>query len=78
MWMPTGIEPATISFSTLFNIISHCYYLIIFIIIITSARLRETDQHPISPKTPATEYKPIDRKERKGKIVEDYSKNRAV
>ena len=32
-----------------------------------SARLRESDIHPISPKTPAPEYQPIDRKKRKGK-----------
>ena len=28
---------------------------------------------PISQKTPAPQYQPIDRKKRKGKIVEDYS-----
>ena len=36
-----------------------------------SARLRESDVHPISPKTPAPQYEPIDRKKRKGKRVED-------
>ena len=36
------------------------------------ARLRESDIHPISPKTPAPQYQPIDRKKRKGKRVEDY------
>ena len=36
-----------------------------------SARLRESDIHPISPKTPAPQYEHIDRKKRKGKIVED-------
>ena len=35
------------------------------------ARLRESDLHPISPKTPALQYQPIDRKKRNGKIVED-------
>ena len=34
-----------------------------------SARLRESDVHPISPKTPAPQYQPIDRKKRKGKRV---------
>ena len=35
-----------------------------------SARLRESDIHPISPKTPAPKYQPIDRKKRKGKLLE--------
>ena len=54
----------------------------IFIIIIIikkkvdSARLRESDIHPISPRTPAPQYQPIDRKKRKGKRVEDYSRDR--
>ena len=43
-----------------------------------SARLRESDVHPISPKTPAPQYQPIDRKKRKGKRVEDYSRDRAA
>ena len=43
-----------------------------------SARLRESDVHPISPKTPALQYQPIDRKKRKGKRVEDYSRDRAA
>ena len=30
-----------------------------------SAKLRESDIHPISPKTPAPQYQPIDRKKRK-------------
>ena len=42
-----------------------------------SARLRESVEHPISPKTPAPQYQPIDRKKRKGKRVEDYSRDRA-
>ena len=42
------------------------------------ARLRESDIHPISPKTPAPQYQPINRKKRKGKIVEDYSRDRAA
>ena len=44
----------------------------------SSARLGETDVHPISPKTPAPQYEPIDRKKRKGKRVEDYSRDRAA
>ena len=51
--------------------------IIIIIIIIKrvgSARLRESDIHPISPETPAPQYQPIDRKKRKGKIAEDYSR----
>ena len=43
-----------------------------------SARLGESDIHPISPKTPAPQYQPIDRKKRKGKRVEDYSRDRAA
>ena len=34
--------------------------------------------HPISPKTPAPQYQPIDRKKRNGKRVEDYSRDRAA
>ena len=43
---------------------------------IGSARLGESDIHPISPKTPAPQYQPIDRKKRKR--VEDYSRHRAA
>ena len=43
-----------------------------------SARLRESDVHPISQKTPAPQYQPINRKKRKGKRVEDYSRDRAA
>ena len=45
---------------------------------VSSARLGESDLHPISPKTPAPQYQPIDRKEKKGKRVEDYSRDRAA
>ena len=54
---------------------------IIIIIIIKksrSARLRESGIHSISPKIPAPQYQPIDRKKRKGKKVEDYSRDRAA
>ena len=37
---------------------------------IGSARLRESDVHPISMKSPAPQYQPIDRKKRKRKRVE--------
>ena len=43
-----------------------------------SARLRESGIHPMGPKTPAPQYQPIDRKKRKEKRVEDYSKDRAA
>ena len=43
-----------------------------------NARLRESDVPPISPKTPAPQYQPINRKKRKGKRVEDYSRDRAA
>ena len=39
---------------------------------------RESDIHPISQKTPAPRYQPIDRKKRNGKIVEDHSRERAA
>ena len=40
-----------------------------------SAKLRDNYLYPNSPKTPAPQYQPIDRKERNGKIVEGYSKD---
>ena len=46
---------------------------------VSSARVGESDIHPISPKTAAPQYQPIDRKKRKGKKrVEDYSRDRAA
>ena len=45
---------------------------------VNSARLRESGIHPIGPKTPAPQYQPIDRNKRKGKRVEDYSRDRAA
>ena len=45
---------------------------------VSSERLRESDIYPISPKTPAPQYQPIDRKKRKGKIAEDYSRDRTA
>ena len=35
-----------------------------------SARLRESDVHLVSPKTPAPQYQPMDRKKRKGENSE--------
>ena len=43
-----------------------------------SARLKESDIHPISPKTPDPQCQPIDRKNRQKKIVEDYCWDRAA
>ena len=43
-----------------------------------SARPRESDIYPIKPKTPAPQYQPIDRKKRKGKILEDYIRDIAA
>ena len=43
-----------------------------------SVRVRESDIHPISPKTSAPQYQPTDRKKRKGKRVEYYSRDRAA
>ena len=54
----------------------HEYFIIIIIISsssssssiikkVGSARLRESDVHPISPKAPAPQYQPIDRKMRR-------------
>ena len=45
---------------------------------VSSARLGESDIHPISLKTPAPQYQPIDRKKRKGKRVEHYRRDRAA
>ena len=53
-------------------------HLIIIIKKVGSTRLGESDIHLISPKTPAPQYQPIDRKKRKGKRVEDYSRDRAA
>ena len=45
---------------------------------VSSARLGESDIHPISPKTPGPQYQPIDRKKRRGKRVGDYSRDRTA
>ena len=55
-------------------------YILLLLLIkeVGSARLRERDIQTISPKIPAPQYQPINRKKRKGKIVEDYSRDRAT
>ena len=64
--------------SSVIIIIIYYYYLLLLLLLeVGSARLRESDIHPISPKTPAPQYQSIDRKKIKGKIVEDYSRDRA-
>ena len=45
-------------------------FLLLLLKNVGTARLRESGIHPISPKTPAPQYQPIDRKKRKGKRVE--------
>ena len=67
-------------FSILVFTIQFNFYIISILLLkkVGSARLRESDIHPISPKTPAQQYQPIDRQKRKGKIVEDYSRDRAA
>ena len=59
---------------------NYCFFFKIIIIKekVGSARLRESDIHPISPKTPAPQYQPIDRKKRKRTRVEDNSRDRAA
>ena len=58
----------------------HCLWgqllLLLLLKEVGSARLGKSDQFPVSPKTPAPQYQPIDRKKRKGKIVESYSRDK--
>ena len=54
------------------------YYYLLLLNEVRSARLRESEIHPISPKTAAPQYQPIDRKKRKEKIVENYTRDRAA
>ena len=56
----------------------HGILLLLLLKKVGSARMRESDIHPISPKTPAAQYQPIDRKKMNGKRVEDYSRDRAA
>ena len=52
--------------------------IIIIIIVKRDRQCKAEREHPISPKIPAPQYLPIDSKKRKGKIVEDYSRDRAA
>ena len=57
------------------------YNLYIIIIIIIKGRQCKAEREwytPWGPKTPAPQYQPIDRKKRKGKIAEDYNRDRAA
>ena len=70
-------------FNIIFHLIFHLLIIILLFLLLLfkevgSARLRESDIHPISPKTTAPQYQPIDRKKTKGKIVEDFSRDRAA
>ena len=47
----------------------HITHILLLLKKVGSARLRKSGIHPISPKTPAPQYQPIDRKKRKGKRV---------
>ena len=58
--------------------VAYYYLLLLLLKRVSSARLGESDIHAISPKTPAPQYQPIDRKKRKRKIVDDYSRDRAA
>ena len=59
-------------------VLHYYYYYYHYLKKVSSARLGESDIHHISPKTPAPQYQPIDRKKRKGKRVEDYSRDRSA
>ena len=59
------------------NCLGYYYSILLLLKKVGSARLRESDIHPISPKTPAPHYQPIHRKKRNGKRVEDDSRDRA-
>ena len=43
-----------------------------------AARLDESGLHPISQKTPALKYQPIERKEKRKKIVEDEKRQSSL
>ena len=61
-----------------FYVIQLLLLLLLLLKEVISSRLRESEIHPISPKTPAPQYQPIDRKKRMLKLVEDYSRDRAA
>ena len=62
---------------------THKYVLLLLLLLLLkevgSTRLREGDIHPISPRTPAPQYQPKDRKKRTAQIeiVEDNSRDTA-
>ena len=60
------------------HVLGYIYLLLLLFKKVGCARPRESDIHPVSPKSPTPQYQPIDRKKRKGKIVEDYSRERAA
>ena len=60
------------------NIIHKSKRVLLLLKKVGSARVRESGIHPMSPKTPAPQCQPTDRKKRKGKRVEDYSRDRAA
>ena len=62
------------------KILSQLLLLLLLLVLkkVSSARLGDSGIHPISAKTTAPQYQPIDRKKRKGKRVEDYSTDRAA
>ena len=57
------------------SIVCILYLLLLLLLLkkVGSARLIESGIHPISPKTPATQYQPIDGRKRKGKRVGQYN-----
>ena len=59
-------------------LVTYTLLLLLLLKMVGSARLRESDVHSISLKTPAPQYQPIARKKRNGKKVEDYSRDRAA
>ena len=71
-------NPHNVSEFFLSDFLNSLLLLLLLLKEVSSARLGESDIHPISPKTPAPQYQPIDRKKRKGKRVEDYSRDRAA
>ena len=73
---PDGI--ATSTDDDMANTMAITLLLLLLLKKVGCARLRESDIYPISPKTPTPQYQRIDRKKRKGKIVEDYSRDKAA
>ena len=82
--LPRTLPPLTSTINTVLaiqysSILTTCLnHLLLLLKKVSSARLRESDIYPISPKTPAPQYQPIDRKKRKGKRVEDNNRDRAA